>query len=416
MADGAHAKFSPSSAHRWGECPGAMVLEREYPDTSSAFADEGTAAHEVASRVLLAGPDAMAAHYIGERIDVSDSKTVECTDDMASFVQLYVDFVREAARDGSMLVEQKVCFEQTLQLEPGEGFGTADALIVTGSHLTVVDLKFGRGERVEAEENHQMMMYALGAIETFGDLFGPFETFSLVIHQPRIVAGVSVWHTDLARLEEFADSIRTEARRVKSALRIADEGKPIDAYLSPGEKTCRWCKAKATCPALAYKVQEQIGVEFADLTAEDTDARQLVQVVDSYGDNALPMAMAAVGLIEDWCTAVRAETERRLLAGKPVQGWKLVEGRKGSRAWTDPKAAEDLLKGKFRLPVDDMYEKTLISPTQATKLLKTSPQRLAQVEALISQKAGKPSVAPESDKRPAYQPMTFDDVSVEDMT
>lgn len=389
-----------------------MALEREYPDTSSAFADEGTAAHEVASRVLLAGAEAVAAHYIGERIDVSDTKTVECTDDMAEFVQVYVDFVR--ATPGAMLVEQKVCFEQTLQLEPGEGFGTADALVVNGSHLTVIDLKFGRGERVEAEENHQMMMYALGAIETFGDLFGPFDTFSLVIHQPRITAGVSIWHTDLARLEEFADGIRTEARRVKAALRIADEGKPLDAYLSPGEKTCRWCKAKASCPAIAARVQEVIGAQFEDLTLNNAD-KSMFQPTEA-GDNALPVAMAAVGLIEDWCTAVRAETERRLLAGKPVQGWKLVEGRKGSRAWTDPKAAEDLLKGKFRLPVDDMYDKTLISPTTATKLLKTSPQRLAQVEALISQKAGKPSVAPESDKRAAYQPMTFDDVSVEDMT
>jgi hypothetical protein len=378
-----------------------MALEREFPDTSSAFADEGTAAHEVASRVLLDSM-AVAAHYVGERIAVSDTKTVECTDDMASFVQLYVDFVR--AVPGTLLIEQRVCFEQTLQLEPGEGFGTADALVANGSHLTVIDLKFGRGERVEAEENHQMMMYALGAVETFGDLVGPFETFSLVIHQPRIAAGVSVWHTDLARLMEFADSIRTEARRVKSALRRADEGKPIDDYMSPGEKTCRWCKAKAVCPALTARVQAEVGAQFEDISDEVAEAPKL------YGDNALPNAMAAVGLIEDWCTAVRAETERRLLAGQPVPGWKLVEGRKGARAWTNKAEAEALLKGKFRLPTDDIYSKELISPTQAVKLLKDSPPRLAQVETLISQSAGKPSVAPESDKRAAYQPVTFDDM------
>jgi hypothetical protein len=395
-----HAKFSPSSAHRWGECPGSMVLELDYPDTSSAYADEGTAAHTLAQWCLTQERDA--SYYAGERIEVREGKTVSVDASMVEYVQGYVDRVRRDARGFSLLVEQRVCFEQTLGLKPGEGFGTADALIVNGTHLTVADLKYGRGERVDAEENVQMMLYALGAIETYGDLVGPFETFTLVVDQPRVAGGYSHWYLDRGRLEEFALDMRNSVRAAREAL--GDAGN-VGKYLRPSEKACRWCKAKANCPAIFDRVQETIGARFDDLTDE------VVAAPATYGDNALPEAMAAVGLVEDWCKAVRAETERRLLAGKSVTGWKLVQGRKGARAWTSEAEAETMLKDKFRLKVDEMYSKSVISPTQAVKLLKDQPARLKQVEALVTQAAGKPSVAPVSDKREEYKPAQFDDES-----
>jgi len=407
-----HARFSPSAAHRWVECPGSMALEADYPDDSSAYADEGTAAHTLAARVLDTREPC--DNYVGERLEIDEGKTWEVTREMAEETQKYVDFVRALQNQGySAMFEQRVDFSRTLGLEPGEGFGTADAVLAKGDEIVVCDLKFGKGVRVDAEENRQLMLYALGAIESFGDLFGPFVNVTLVIHQPRIAAGVSIWRTDLARLEEVARECATAAIDVKAASRAflaPNESGPaaIIDMLKPAEKTCQWCKAKATCPALAAKVQETVGAKFDDLTEVTDELLDSVMPGGATGDNWLASAMGAVGLIEDWCKAVRGETERRLLHGTPVPGWKLVEGKKGNRKWTDEKAAEELLKVKFRLPVDDIYDKTLITAPTAAKLLKDNPKRLAQVNALIGQTAGKPSVAPADDTRAEWKPVTFD--------
>jgi hypothetical protein len=118
------------------------------------------------------------------------------------------------------------------------------------------------------------------------------------------------------------------------------------------------------------------------------------------GDNYLSMAMAKVGLVEDWCKGVRAEVERRLLAGQKIDGFKLVEGRKGNRKWANEAEVEALFKS-FRLRGDDMYDRSLISPTKAEKLFKNNPKRWEKVEALTSRSDGKPSVAFASDKRSA---------------
>ena len=184
----------------------------------------------------------------------------------------------------------------------------------------------------------------------------------------------------------------------------------MEAFLHPSTKGCMWCKAKGACPAAAAKVQEDIGMSFDDISGEEPAA--LTAPVSRMGDNYLPAAMAAIDRIEDWCKAVRAEVERRLLAGQAVPGYKLVEGKRGNRKWTSEKDAETLLKS-FRLPADDIYEKSLISAPAAVKLLKDNSKRLEKVQALISQSEGKPSVAPVDDKRPEWKPMSFDDVKEE---
>ena len=132
--------------------------------------------------------------------------------------------------------------------------------------------------------------------------------------------------------------------------------------------------------------------EFSDFTPETVDMQT--------GDNYLPIAMAKVGMVEDWCKAVRAEVERRLLAGQNVDGYKLVEGKRGSRKWVGDDAVEQLFKS-FRLRQDEMYDFSLISPTKAEKVFKENPKRWAKVKDLITQSTGKPSVAPATDKRQA---------------
>lgn len=169
-------------------------------------------------------------------------------------------------------------------------------------------------------------------------------------------------------------------------------------YLNPGEKQCRFCKAKATCPALRAEVTNAVGGEPA--TADDFAQFMPIDTTDGIGDNYLSMAMDKVGLVEDWCKAIRAEVERRLLRGTEVPGFKLVEGKQGNRAWVDQAKAEAALKA-LRVKADDMYDKKLISPTTAEKLLKTDAKKWAKLQELITRASGKPSVAPATDKRPA---------------
>lgn len=169
------------------------------------------------------------------------------------------------------------------------------------------------------------------------------------------------------------------------------------AYLNPGEKQCRFCKAKSTCPALLAEVTNAVGGEPA--TAEDFAQFVPIDTTDGIGDNYLSLAMDKVGLVEDWCKAIRAEVERRLLRGDKVPGYKLVEGKQGIRRWVDADKAEAALKA-LKLKQDEIFERELISPTAAEKLLKKTPEKWDKLQGLISRNPGKPSVAPATDKRP----------------
>lgn len=386
-----HAKLSPSGAHRWMACPGSAVLEAAFPDKGSAYAQEGTVAHELAAGHLLIGWNL--AEYVdedwhGEEPDGTKWK-VRITQDMVDHVLDYAKLIREYAAGGTLLVEQRLGIGHVTG-EP-DAKGTSDAVIVRGSELIVADLKFGMGVKVDAEDNPQLQLYALGALNEF-DMLGEFDRVTMVIHQPRL-NHVSEWSIPVDQLRAFGEKVRDAAARVDEALSVADIG--VASYLNPGEKQCRFCKAKATCPALRAELIEVVGdratiEDFAEFTPDKVDSQT--------GDNFLSIAMSKVGLVEDWCKAVRAEVERRLLAGQSVDGWKLVEGRRGNRAWSDETDVENLLKS-FRLKREEMYDYKLISPTKAEKLLKDTPKRWTKVLDLVTRSPGRPSVAPADDKR-----------------
>lgn len=393
-----HARLSPSRAHRYMPCPGSVVLEEAYPDESSVYADEGTAAHWLAATCLTDRMDA--EQYLGEDIRVGERK-FRVTPEFAGHVQSYVDFVRGEADGGTLLVEKRVSIAH-LTGEQGAG-GTADAIILFPQKrlMKVIDLKFGMGERVDAERNPQAMKYGLGALHDY-DLLGSFERLELTIHQPRI-GNVSTFTTTVDELEVFATEVWDAAQAVTTAtVTYGDDGIDdkdwVQMYLQPGEKQCRFCRAKATCPALADSVAEVISGGVA--TAEDFAALVVDKVGESTGNNWLSVAMNKVGLVEDWCKAVRAEVERRLIANQPVDGYKLVQGKRGPRQWTDAAKAEAAMKA-MRLKQGEMYETKLISPTAAEKLLKSNPKQWAKLDGFITQSEGRLSVAPASDKRPA---------------
>jgi hypothetical protein len=373
----AHAKLSPSGAHRWMACPGSVNLEAPFPDTSSVYAAEGTVAHDVAAQCLIDNRDP--ASFIGDVMEV-DGFTFTVDKAMADYVADYVKLVRDLAKGKTLYAESKVPIGH-LTGEEG-ATGTSDAVIidVAERNLSIVDLKYGMGVTVEATDNPQLLMYALGAFEMY-NILCDFDTVSMYIHMPRLNY-VAECHISTQELLDFGATVWQAASRTRSEV----------TYTTPGEKQCRFCKAKATCPALRTAITEIVGgsASLDEFLPEVPDMQT--------GDNYLSVAMAKVGLVEDWCKGVRAEVERRLLAGQKIDGFKLVEGRRGNRKWSDEAEVEALLKS-FRMRQDEMYDMSLISPTKAEKMFKSNPKRWEKVEALTSRSDGKPSVAFASDKR-----------------
>lgn len=407
-----HAKLcSPSGSEGWWHCPGRAVMEAGHADADTDYSADGSARHEVCAAVL--DDEARVrevADFIGEQIVVGD-KTVTYKPEWVEEDQDYVDTVRSLAEGGELFVERRVNFEAYTGVK-GDSFGTADAIVLRPNgvmhaddtyELIVADRKTGYVE-VEVERNKQLMLYALGALAEFGMAYD-IARVRLVIHQRRARG----WDCSIDELLQFAAQAKEKAALVVDA--VAEHGViPIETwqrlYLNPepSEDACRYCKAMATCPAMQAKVEKTIGMDFAVLSSVATpdDVKASVGYAADLSDQ-----MAAVGLVEDWCKAVRAETERRLLAGKEVPGFKLVLGKQGNRKWSDEKAAEEMLRKQFRLPVEKAYDLTLISPTTAEKLKKAGDigdRQWKKAEALITRSEPKPSVAPITDKRDAYVP------------
>lgn len=380
------------------ECAGSVALEATCENTSSSFADEGTAAHELASMALTAGNDAQA--YLGRIITVN-AKDFEVDEEMAGYVQEYIDKVREfCGPDGVLMVEQRLPIGQVTGEK--DATGTGDAIIIRGDELQVHDLKYGRGVEVYAEENEQEMLYALGALYQF-EALGDFKTIRLVIHQPRR-QHLSEWDCSVEDLRTFGLRATNASVKAMDYFHVVHSGaesssQQKDFYFTPGASQCRFCKAKAICPALGQEVTRTVLSEF-DIVPTDPIPKP-VPIPESPG--LLGSYMDRVELIEIWCAAVRAKANTELLAGNEVPGWKLVTGKKGNRAWTSEDEVEALFKS-FRLKHEEMYDYKLISPTKVEKLLaKASPVRWDRAKKLYGQAPGGPSVAPVSDPREAYQ-------------
>lgn len=368
----AHARYSPSGAHGWMRCRGW----RSDP-TGSVHARWGTVAHDIAAQILVG--DATPAEFLHCTMH-EDGDAIIVNAEMLECVEHYVAFV--SSIPGTRLIEQRLPVGH-LTGEAG-ATGTADAVVLSGDELVVIDLKTGKGVRVDAEENEQLQIYALGALLEFGFL-DEFQRVRMVIVQPRL-DHVSEWVVSVEDLLAFGD-------RVKPAEEV-----------TPGSKQCRWCARKATCPALRDEMLALVVDDVVDLDAPLAPqvAPALTRETDA---TTLGNLLSAVGLVEDWCRAIRGEAERRLISGEPVPGYKLVTGRRGARQWRNKDEAEQVLRS-LRLKREQIYDLSLISPTTAEKLAKAGdigPRQWAKVAEQITQADGKPSVAPETDKREAIQ-------------
>jgi hypothetical protein len=246
-------------------------------------------------------------------------------------------------------------------------------------------------------------------------VFDDFDTIRLVIFQPRL-GGVSEWTCTVDELREFAS--RAKLAGMAALEQLAKNAVDIST-LNPGDKQCRFCRAKATCPALREFVMANVADDFINLDEVDSLASKVPASIATVNTDAdmewLSSLMPHLDLIEDWVRAVRGRVYSELAMGNSVPGYKLVEGRRGARKWLDENVAEAALK-TMRLKKEEMYDFKLISPTTAEKVIaKASPVRWKKLENLIVRSDGKPSVAPASDPRPTIKiedaVAGFDDVS-----
>ena len=406
MTEPAHSKFSASAAKRWLACPGSVPLSEGKTDKGSKYAAWGTVAHNLADQCLQSDT-VLDAGALGQ-IHKVDGFVIEVDQDMIDCVNTYLTNVREMTAGADLFQsETRTNYSSWLNVPEADGWGTADATAIVGPELQVHDLKTGAGVPVDVKDSEQLMLYAGGKLREMEDLGLDIETVRLVIHQPRIKPAPSEWSIDREELVAWLlGRARSGAGSVLNAelgyANAADGALPavwVDTFLRPGEDQCRFCKAKATCPALRSEVAQTVQ---GDNIVDDIDAEMFAPHVPELPDH-LAVCLSKVDMIEDWCSAIRAEAHRRLEAGEHVPGYKLVAGKRGARQWADAAKAEEQLRA-FRLKTEQMYDLKLISPTSAEKLTKDGaigPRQWPKLQSLITQNEGKPTVAPASDPRPA---------------
>lgn len=382
MGDGkAHAKLSASGAHRWMRCPGSVKMEEGIERPTSKYAEEGTAAHAFAERCLLENYDA--DQLIGETFE-----GYEATLEMAGFVQEYLDYVR--AIEGHLVVEQRVDFSEWAK----GGFGTADAIILNDDTAHVVDLKYGKGVQVDADDNYQAMLYGLGVINGYSSLFD-IKHLVLTIVQPRL--------DHISERKISVEDLLTWGNRVYEAAEVALSD---NADLVPGDAQCRWCAAKDRCPALAKQNLQLINNDFASF--DEPGERKGIETLTP---EQISSILKNINGLTKWCKDIEAYGQELLEQGETVPEHKLVIGR-SNRQWVDEEAASKALVRK--LTKKEAYIEKLISPAQAEK-------KLGKDSRIIKDHAYKPdgkiTIAHESDKRKAITMNIaegFDDIDVKE--
>ena len=389
MQPTAHSRFGASSAYRWMACPGSVRLSEGAERIETEYASEGTMLHEVAATVLEAwrrgdslSEDAVAAQARLNR---------EQRDVVAAYTRVVRDEEQMLSLKGE---EAEVLIEQRFSL-PGlhpEFFGTGDATIYTSTALRILDLKCGRGVAVETDKdgrlNSQLGYYALGALEKIGwnvslnGIVPPagmegMSDIEIVVVQPRL-GGVKRRKVAITELLDLAEDLVFAAK-------LADEP---NAPLKAGD-WCRFCPARASCPALRSRVLDEARMDFA--TGE-------IIAPDQLEGDELARALRNADLMEMWVRAIREHARHQLTRGRAVPGFKLVE-RRGNRRWKDEEAAAEEL-AMTGLDLTDYTERSLKSPAQIERILKARGVDAPWISDLVERGSAGSALVPSSDSRP----------------
>lgn len=361
---GKHALLSASSSHRWIHCPPSARLCESYEDKSSDYAAEGTDAHSLCEYKLKMALGMEAADPT-ENLPYYNEEMEDCATGYAAFVMELFEEAKEKSADPVVLIEQRLDYSRFVE----SGFGTGDCVIVADGTLHIVDYKHGKGVQVEADSNPQMMLYALGALEIFDGIYD-IDTVSMTIYQPRR-ANVSTFVMTKDALYQWVE----ETLKPAADLAYAGEGD-----FKCGD-WCLFCKAKQDCRKRAEYNMELAKYDFQlPPLLTDEDIENILGRID--------------GLVA-WANDIKEYALQAAVGGKEGQGWKLVEGR-SNRRYTD----ENVVAATVSAAGYDPYEQKVLGVTAMTALL--GKKRFDKILAgLIEKPQGKPTLVPESDKRPA---------------
>lgn len=366
-----HAVLSASSSDRWLHCPPSARLCESYDDKGSDYAAQGTDAHALCEYKLR---KALGLETVDptENLTWFNEEMNDCAIGYAAYVLEQVEAAKQVCADPVVLIEQRVDFSRWVE----GGFGTADALIIADGTLKICDYKHGLGVLVRADENPQLMCYALGALELFDKIYD-IETVSMTIYQPRR-DNVSTYELPKNDLNHWADEV------LKPAAELAFAG---DGNFFCGE-WCGFCKAKNDCRARADANLALAQYEFKlPPLLTDEDIEDILSKVDE---------------LVSWASDIKEYALQQAISGKEWAGWKLVEGRSNRKYVNDAVVADVVEHAGF-----DPYERKLLGVTAMQKLLGKS--RFDELlNPYIEKPQGKPTLVPESDKRPAMSTAAAD--------
>lgn len=363
-----HALLSASASRRWLNCTPSAVLESHEPDTSSPFAEEGTRAHALAEKKLKSWIRSnRKSHFKAD-----DGEMAEATDGYRDYVIEVFNGEKKKTPDAELLIEQKLDFSKWVP----SGFGTGDAVIIGDDTLHIIDFKYGKGVKVSAEDNSQMLLYAAGALDVFGALYD-FDKITTHIYQPRI-GNVSESTITVSALEDWLETVV----KPKADLASKGEGDP-----RPGD-WCRFCKIRAKCKARA-----DFDIEAVKASGFDTDPN-LLDKEDI--ESILPMLEE----LQSWIKDLSQYALDQALDGVKYRGFKVVEGRSNRKVIDD----KGLIDALHKMGYEDDVIMTKPKLQTITALEKAVGKKMFTGIAMpyIDKPKGKPTLVPESDKRPEY--------------
>ena len=384
-----HAKYSPSGSKKWIPCPGSMSLEEGVPNKSSPEAAEGTAAHELASKCLEMSRPAL--DFLGSTI-VADGQKFVVDHEMVDNVQQYIDFVH-GVEGQHHWVETRVYYTNWVK----KGHGRADDIKINvfrapgvegESHkINVIDLKYGKGVEEFADMNSQAMIYALGVLQTFGLYFDFKDTdiVNCVIFQPRIKEVPSQFEITVGELLKWADDVMVPA--------VADAESENPTFKS-GDKQCRFCRAKPFCPTLAAESMKTASGDFHDFT-KPYNLRDRKKLTNA----EIGIIMGQIPALKTWTNSIEAYAYDQLNDGVGVPGYKLVEGKRGDKKWTDDNEVVLKTLEEFDIKKEEVISEKIKTPTMVEKILKVKKFKETEIKHLWKQAKGKPTIAKASDDR-----------------